>query len=143
MYSIDIFLDRIAPEKATVPRIITTRENQVSLGVQRTVEHIIGGNVTIIEGRNLLLRCPVEGLPKPSTTWRFNGISVDVSDTLQIDQNTGDLKIIEMTQDDVGEYSCVATNIAGEAIEASYTTVIGELIYLCGFLVSHFAIWQL
>ena len=83
--------------------------------------------MTIIEGRNLLLRCPVEGVPKPSTTWLFNRIPVQPSDTLQIDEDTGDLKIIEMTQDDVGEYSCVATNIAGETVEVSYTTVIGEL----------------
>ncbi|KAL9986930.1 hypothetical protein ACROYT_G001147 [Oculina patagonica] len=117
-------LDRVAPEKATVPRIITTRENQVSLGDKRTVEHTIGGNVTIIEGRNLLLRCPVEGVPKPSTTWLFNRLPVETGDTLQIDDDTGDLKIIEMTQDDAGEYSCVATNIAGETVEVSYTTVI-------------------
>ncbi|KAJ7365775.1 hypothetical protein OS493_002493 [Desmophyllum pertusum] len=29
-----------------------------------------------------------------------------------------------MTQDDVGEYACVATNIAGETVEVTYTTVI-------------------
>ena len=48
------------------------------------------------------------------------------SDILQIDEDTGDLTIIEMTQDDVGEYSCLARNIAGETVEVSYTTVIGE-----------------
>ena len=48
------------------------------------------------------------------------------SDILQIDDDTGDLTIIEMTQDDVGEYSCLASNIAGETVEVSYTTVIGE-----------------
>lgn len=116
----------MAPEKATAPRIITTRENQVSVGDRRTVEHTIGGNVTIIEGRNLLLRCPVEGLPVPTTTWLINGVPVQVSDTLQTDDDTGNLKIIEMTQDDVGEYACVATNIAGETVEVTYTTVIGE-----------------
>ena len=130
-------LDRIAPEKATRPRIITTRENQESVGERRTVEHTVGGNVTILEGRNLLLRCPVEGVPTPSTRWLFDGVPVQVSDTLQIDDDTGDLKIIEMTQDDVGEYSCVATNIAGETVEVSYTTVIGEFItmevFLCHF----------
>ena len=93
--------------------------------------------MTILEGRNLLLRCPVEGVPTPSTRWLFDGIPVQVSDTLQIDDDTGDLKIIEMTQDDVGEYSCVATNIAGETVEVSYTTVIGEFItmqvFLCHF----------
>jgi len=82
--------------------------------------------VTILEGRNLQIRCPVEGLPTPSIRWFFDGIPVQVSDTLQIDDDTGDLKIIEMTQDDVGEYSCVATNIAGETVEVTYTTVIGE-----------------
>ena len=125
-HSARFLLDRIAPEKATRPRIITNRENQESVSERRTVEHTVGGNVTILEGRNLLLRCPVEGVPTPSTRWLFNGISVQVSDTLQIDDDTGDLTIIEMTDDDVGEYSCVATNIAGETVEVSYTTVIGE-----------------
>lgn len=120
-------LDRVAPEKATRPRIITNREDQESLGDQRTVQHTVGGNVTILEGRNLLLRCPVEGVPAPSTRWLFDGFPVQLSDTLQVDDDTGDLTIIEMTEDDVGEYSCVATNIAGETVEASYTTVIGEL----------------
>lgn len=128
------FLDRIAPEKATRPRIITTRENQESVGERRTVEHTVGGNVTILEGRNLLLRCPVEGVPTPSTRWLFDGISVQVTDTLQINDDTGDLKIIEMTQDDVGEYSCVATNIAGQTVEVSYTTVIGEFNAMQVFL---------
>lgn len=137
-HSLGVFLDRIAPEKATRPRIITTRENQESVGERRTVEHTVGGNVTILEGRNLLLRCPVEGVPTPSTRWLFDGSPVQVSDTLQIDDDTGDLTIIEMTQDDVGEYSCIATNIAGETVEVSYTTVIGEFI-LMQVLLYHFS----
>lgn len=68
----------------------------------------------------------MEGIPKPTTTWLFNRIPVQESDILQVDEDTGDLKIIEMTQDDVGEYSCLARNIAGETVEVSYTTVIGE-----------------
>jgi len=94
--------------------------------------------VTILEGRNLQIRCPVEGVPTPSTRWYFDGIPVQVSDTLQIDDETGDLKVIEMTQDDVGEYSCVATNIAGETVEVTYTTVIGEFNTMQVFL-NHFA----
>ena len=140
-HSLSVFLDRIAPEKATRPRIITTRENQESVGERRTVEHTVGGNVTILEGRNLLLRCPVEGVPTPSTRWLFDGSPVQVSDTLQIDEDTGNLTIIEMTQDDVGEYSCVATNIAGETVEVSYTTVIGEFI-LMQVLLYHFLALQ-
>ena len=120
------FLDR-AIETATLPRIITTRTNQVSIDDRRIVEHIIGGNVSVIEGRDLLLRCPVEGVPLPSTSWLFNGLPVEVSDTLQIDEITGNLKITEMTPDDGGMYTCVATNIAGETKEISFTTVIGEL----------------
>lgn len=82
--------------------------------------------MSIIEGRDLVLTCPVEGVPLPTTTWFFNGLPVETSDTLQIDEVTGNLKIIEMTPEDDGVYTCVATNIAGEASEDSYTTVLGR-----------------
>ena len=99
----------------------------MSVDDRRTVEQTIGGNVTILEGRDLLLRCPVDGIPLPSTSWQFNGYPVEISDTLQIDDTTGHLKITEMTPEEDGVYTCVATNIAGETREFSYTTVIGEL----------------
>ena len=120
------FKEKVIPETATKPRIITSRESQETKDDRRIVEHIIGGNVTVLEGRDLLLRCPVEGTPIPSITWLFNRSPVQVSDTIQIDKVTGHLKVIEMTPEDVGEYTCVATNIAGEARELSYTAVIGE-----------------
>lgn len=121
-----ILLDR-AIETATIPRIITSRTNQVSIDDRKIVEHIVGGNVSMIEGRDLVLKCPVEGTPLPTTTWLFNGLPVEISDTLQIDDVTGTLKIIEMTPNDEGVYTCVATNIAGETTELSQTTVIGRL----------------
>ena len=116
-----------AIETATLPRIITSRTNLVSIDDRRIVEQTVGGNVSIIEGRDLVLTCPVEGVPLPTTTWLFSGIPVEISDTLQIDEVTGNLKIIEMTPEDGGVYTCVATNIAGETSEDSYTTVIGRL----------------
>ena len=51
-----------AIETATLPRIITSRTNLVAIDDRRTVEQTIGGNVSIIEGRDLVLTCPVEGL---------------------------------------------------------------------------------
>ena len=115
-----------AIETATLPRIITSRTNLVATDDRRTVEQTIGGNVSIIEGRDLVLTCPVEGVPLPTTTWLFNGLPVKISDTLEIDEVTGHLKIIEMTPEDDGVYTCVATNIAGETSEDSYTTVLGK-----------------
>lgn len=119
------FLDREI-ESATVPRIIASGTNQVVVDGRKIVQHTIGGNVTILEGRDLLLRCPTEGFPVPSISWLFNGLPVQISDTLQIDDTTGNLKVVEMTPEDDGVYTCVATNIAGEAREASFTTVVGE-----------------
>ena len=119
------FLDREI-ESATVPRIIASGTNQVVVDGRKIVQHTIGGNVTILEGRDLLLRCPIEGFPVPSISWLFNGLPVQISDTLQIDETTGNLKVVEMTPEDDGVYTCVATNIAGEAREASFTTVVGE-----------------
>lgn len=83
--------------------------------------------MTIIEGKDLLLRCPVEGSPLPSTSWLFNGRPVVISDTVQVDEVMGNLKIIEMTPEDEGMYTCVATNIAGETREISYSTIVGKL----------------
>ena len=81
--------------------------------------------MTIVEGRDLLLRCPAEGSPLPTISWLFNGNPVEISDTFLVDDVTGDLKIIEMIPEEAGIYTCIARNIAGETREVSYSTVVG------------------
>ncbi|XP_068741513.1 hemicentin-1-like isoform X2 [Montipora capricornis] len=111
-------------QSATVPRIITSRTNQAPTDNRRLIEQTVGGNVTIVEGRDLLLRCPAEGSPLPTISWLFNGNPVEISDTFLVDDVTGDLKIIEMIPEEAGIYTCIARNIAGETREVSYSTVV-------------------
>ncbi|XP_048583436.1 hemicentin-2 isoform X2 [Nematostella vectensis] len=114
-------------EKRVAPKILSSKKNLIASENKRLFYHIIGGNITILEGKDLELQCPSIGTPKPAVTWFINGSAVTESDTLKVDPNTGALSIIEITAEEQGQYMCKSKNIAGEDLETSYTTVVGPV----------------
>ncbi|CAB0010400.1 unnamed protein product [Nesidiocoris tenuis] len=93
-------------------------------------------------GVNITLKCRVKGDPEPSVTWLYNGRSIgNSSSTLNQDQvlllgeDNGDVKtakwttlsLINVSDADAGEYTCVAKNIRGSAA-VNVTLILPEVV---------------
>ncbi|CAH2311914.1 hemicentin-1 isoform X2 [Pelobates cultripes] len=66
-------------------------------------------------GNSLLLDCNAVGHPQPLLTWLKDGVPVEINNNVRIEYNGKKLEIKNAEESDHGQYSCVATNIAGEA----------------------------
>lgn len=73
--------------------------------------------VTGIIGGTVLLQCTVEGNPQPSITWLINGSMLDVAlqgsiieDTIGLITYNSQLTLTMIDLNDIGQYSCNATN---------------------------------
>lgn len=78
-------------------------------------------------GDPLLLKCLVEGQPKPNINWFKDGIPLKNDPRYHIDFKDGEasLRVPESVQDDGGVYSCLATNPSGQDSTTSNVTVGG------------------
>ena len=74
----------------------------------------VGGNILCRDGIDLELTCSVQGLPTPKITWLRGEKKVATGRTLRL----GILK-----EESSGNYTCLATNIAGEARKTTRLTV--------------------
>ncbi|XP_075038771.1 hemicentin-1 [Mixophyes fleayi] len=68
-----------------------------------------------IAGKPLVLECEVRGHPLPLITWLKEGVPVQTSDNIRLLYNGKKLEIKATMEYDQGQYTCVATNIAGES----------------------------
>jgi len=95
------------------PRITETgRDMKVELLVR--LSEVVGGNILCRDGIDLELTCPVQGLPTPQITWLRGDKKIG---------SGGRLRLGILREESSGNYSCVATNIAGEARKTTKLTV--------------------
>ncbi|XP_053325662.1 hemicentin-1 [Spea bombifrons] len=80
-------------------------------------------NKKVIVGKSLLLDCEAIGRPQPLLTWLKDGVPVETNDNIQLLYNGKKLEIKNAMESDHGQYSCVATNLAGES-EINYGVTI-------------------
>lgn len=80
---------------------------------------MVGGNILCRDGIDLELTCPVQGLPTPKITWLRGDKKVGTG---------GRLKLGILKEESSGNYSCVATNIAGEARKTTKLNVKSKLV---------------
>ncbi|XP_047380794.1 hemicentin-2 [Sciurus carolinensis] len=71
--------------------------------------------VQVVAGEDALLPCEVSGVPRPSTTWQKEGLSIPVGVRTQV-LPQGQLQIIRARPEDAGNYFCIAQNSAGSAL---------------------------
>ncbi|XP_073439014.1 hemicentin-1 [Dendrobates tinctorius] len=69
----------------------------------------------VITGKPLLLECEARGHPFPLITWLREGVPVETSDNIRLLYHGRKLEITNTGEQDQGLYTCVATNVAGEA----------------------------
>lgn len=112
LYTVSIFPDPVLPNILYKFSILKVTENE-------PINTTIGTRVTSIPGNRLTLTCNVSGLPTPSITWKRNNL---------LAQKGGSTYTVpSLKASDSGAYSCVATNLAGEAKETSNVFVIGKM----------------
>ena len=87
----------------------------------------IGSRVNIVNGSSLILKCMASGLPLPELTWT-RGIE-DLTDgeryNISISEQT--LVINDVKFADADEYTCSATNMAGQ--DAATTELVVKGMY--------------
>jgi len=70
--------------------------------------------LTIVEGRDVVLSCVVEGNPSPSVTWTMNGQGLNITANSRLaatrTKNNHNLTITDVHRSDAGQYRCVANN---------------------------------
>ncbi|KAM9376655.1 vascular endothelial growth factor receptor kdr-like isoform 2-T2 [Pholidichthys leucotaenia] len=73
----------------------------------------------------LVLTCYASGVPIPIITWHKNGVPVEESTGVTLEEN-GKLVIRRVKKDDEGLYECIATNSEGTIKTSAFVTVIDE-----------------
>ncbi|XP_063923433.1 protein sidekick isoform X3 [Zophobas morio] len=81
-------------------------------------------NVTVLDGKDATLSCRAAGAPTPNVTWIYKGEQeIETSSRVQI-LDTGDLLIAAVKEADVGMYTCIRANEAGEVRGSAYLGVL-------------------
>ncbi|XP_026786423.3 ADAMTS-like protein 3 isoform X1 [Pangasianodon hypophthalmus] len=97
------------------PAIMATWKNVSDLH-SSNLKVVVGGRIRTHIGANLTLDCPVTGVPQPSVSWhRLEGkLNANI-----ILLTNGSLLLHNLTLQDDGTYSCVASNPIGKASASS------------------------
>nr|XP_023693958.1 neogenin-like isoform X4 [Paramormyrops kingsleyae] len=74
-------------------------------------------SVTVLAGEGTLLPCVAAGYPRPSVRWQRDNVPLSDSDGRFEIVGGGSLRIMDLTEDDTGTYSCLAES-GNETIEA-------------------------
>ena len=91
----------------------------------------------VVEGENFIVSCRASGNPTPSIKWFRDDQLLRGNQSISISQyrsgifNSSQLTVIGFTSDNVGEYSCVATNNLGNHSRSFQVNELGKLGQLC------------
>ena len=81
----------------------------------------IGSSVHSLDGNDIALRCRARGMPEPKVTWSKQGVPLQSKEELFV--------IRSARKSDSGNYTCIATNLAGSVFKTSNVIVKGKPSY--------------
>ncbi|KAJ1172187.1 hypothetical protein NDU88_004037, partial [Pleurodeles waltl] len=71
-------------------------------------------NITVVERNPVTLTCEASGIPLPSVAWLKDGRPIAPSSSVRLLSGARTLRLLQAAVDDVGSYTCIVTNTAGE-----------------------------
>ncbi|XP_069001936.1 neural cell adhesion molecule 1a isoform X12 [Embiotoca jacksoni] len=74
-------------------------------------------NATADIGSFALLACDADGFPEPTVTWTHNNAVLETGDKYSLNEDGSELVIKDVKKVDEGDYTCIASNKAGEKSE--------------------------
>lgn len=105
-----------------LPKITTSKENVEVFNIENVSVSVVG-MVTTLNGNRVRMVCEVSGVPVPQITWERDGVEV---------QRGGKFYTIDTAgQGDNGNYSCIASNSAGEVKATSQLNILGNYVFRC------------
>ncbi|NXL89730.1 HMCN1 protein, partial [Alectura lathami] len=81
-------------------------------------------NLTVVVNNFISLTCEVTGFPPPDLSWLKNGKPISLNANTFIVPGARTLQIPRAKLSDDGEYTCIASNQAGESQKKSFLTVL-------------------
>ncbi|XP_063154493.1 hemicentin-1 [Candoia aspera] len=82
--------------------------------------HASEDHYTVVENSQVVLPCVADGMPAPSVTWRKDDAALLAKHR---SEPYGDIIIDNAKPEDSGSYTCIASNVAGEATHSVNLTV--------------------
>ena len=76
-------------------------------------------------GNDLMIDCLHTGTPSPKIQWLHNDIAITLSDRYSVMSN-GSILISSMNAEDAGEWTCLVSNVLGQAQMQVNVTYIGD-----------------
>ena len=85
----------------------------------------IGSTLTTLASSGVEISCPATGFPKPIIQWYREGVPVESSMMLTIDEDTGTLFTLSISRRKGGTFTCEARNVLGSDSVSSHVKVLG------------------
>jgi hemicentin len=84
--------------------------------------------MSIVVNQPLTLECEASGIPEPTITWVREGARVSYLGNPNLRELNGGrkLQVVNAQLQDIGGYTCVASNVAGNASKEFVVNVLGE-----------------
>ncbi|KAJ8340379.1 hypothetical protein SKAU_G00350120 [Synaphobranchus kaupii] len=110
--------------QAELPKIAVSGRNVSDLE-SGTLKAVVGGRVNVRLGANVTLECPVTGVPLPVVTWhKKEGLMTANAFPLL----NGSLLLQNVSVENYGTYSCVASNPLGKSLASVLLHVSGNTL---------------
>ncbi|KAG5270363.1 hypothetical protein AALO_G00191800 [Alosa alosa] len=106
---------------AEYPKIALSWRNVSDLS-SSALSAVVGGWIRVRLGVNLMLDCPVTGVPQPTVSWHKKEGALNGNARLFVN---GSLLLQNVTLQNYGTYSCVAANPIGKSSASSHLHVSG------------------
>ena len=114
----------------TAPTIKSSKASYKIGDQSSLIKLIVGDSLKTSGGRDIEIKCPITGYPKPSPLWKHGDDMLRPNEKTVIDAKKQTLTLKDVDQWHSGKYSCFATNFAGVAMSSSKLTILRKKLTL-------------